>query len=318
MSPYTAVSILSCPPAARPPEPGQAANRPKLTQGQTRVTAVPQGTPQGRLSSRVWRSPQRMPGSRWVGVPCSVPRSPAVPTQGLQPGSTELCLHPWVTLPPAPQLQRSPCAHAERGAGTPTYVPASPPDHTPPQLFVSLQVLGVPAHPAGAPTPGSGWAHRAPAALLAPADPRAPIAPCTPPALLGTQAPMGTRSPIGTPSPWCTHSPIKHQQPQQEPTTPLGTHSPIGTHSFSGTHGPIRHHSPTGTCRAEEQERGHAAAQQVEALHGGCQELSAARRPYLYAGPGAGLPAVGSALRTRRCRRSRGPAAGDGGAALRC
>lgn len=108
MSPYTAVSILSCPPAARPPEPGQAANRPKLTQGQTRVTAVPQGTPQGRLSSRVWRSPQCMPGSRWVGVPCSVPRSPAVPTQGLQPGSTELCLHPWVTLPQHPSCSTAP------------------------------------------------------------------------------------------------------------------------------------------------------------------------------------------------------------------
>lgn len=125
MSPYTAVSILSCPPAARLPEPGQAANRPKLTQGQTRVTAVPQGTPRDRVSSRVWRLPQRLPDPRRVKVLCSVPWSPAVLMQGLQPGSAELCQHPWVTLPPAPRLQHSPCAHTECRAGTPTYVPAS-------------------------------------------------------------------------------------------------------------------------------------------------------------------------------------------------
>lgn len=41
------------------------------------------------------------------------------------------------------------------------------------------------------------------------------------------------------------------------------------------------------TCGAEEQEGGHAAAEQVEALHGGCQELPAARCLYLYGG-GAG------------------------------
>lgn len=74
MSRYTAVSILSRPPAARPPEPSQAANRPKLTQGQARVTAMspaPRGTPgqalpRGRRAKRgcsslgkeVWGSPQ--------------------------------------------------------------------------------------------------------------------------------------------------------------------------------------------------------------------------------------------------------------------
>ena len=54
------------------------------------------------------------------------------------------------------------------------------------------------------------------------------------------------------------------------------------------------------TCRAKEQERSHAAAEQVEALHGGCQELPAARCLYLYSGRGAGQ--AGS-CRHRCCHR---------------
>lgn len=64
------------------------------------------------------------------------------------------------------------------------------------------------------------------------------------------------------------------------PTAPWG---PTGTHSPAGSH----------TCSAEEQERGHAAAEQVEALHGGCQELPASHCLYLYGGSERGAGQAG-------------------------
>lgn len=94
-------------PAARPPEPGQAQNQPKLTQGQARVPAMPpRGHPAGQRGEK-WgwdspgkgiRGPQRSPAPWHPPPPKSSqskikpPRQPQVTlTRGVSAAARPLC-----------------------------------------------------------------------------------------------------------------------------------------------------------------------------------------------------------------------------------
>lgn len=103
---------------------------------------------------------------------------------------------------------------------------------------------------------------------------------------IGTPSPMGVHNPAGCPQPHRYLLPHRHPQPHGhlqphgDPQPPWGPMAPTAPWGPTGTRSPAGSH----TCSAEEQERGHAAAEQVEALHGGCQELPASHCLYLYGG----------------------------------
>ena len=158
--PYLAAPL----PASRPPEPGQAENRPKLTQGQARVPArlrSPKGRPAGdRVLSRAGMARER--GSlvtqsavllgRSLGgggdplpeqtvhphpaLTTGCPSTPAVPSKSSQP-KTEPPQHPGVILTPGILAAAQPPTPATEGGPQPALPHSVPPGHGPTTTFPS-------------------------------------------------------------------------------------------------------------------------------------------------------------------------------------